>query len=182
MLCFLCYWFTNVIADSRVNSKLQFPLSGYTPWWRHQMKTFSALLALCAGNSPVPGEFPTQSPVTRSFDVFLICVWTNGWVNNGEAGDLRCYRAHYEITLMHLSEKSLVSPQTVEQLGTCLVNIVSTHLTFIMSISYEKRKFPIMTLLCETYLETYFINLFHDLLHDGYIVIENSFVFWNSYR
>ena len=30
-------------------------------WWRHQMKTFSALLAICAGNSPVPGEFPAQS-------------------------------------------------------------------------------------------------------------------------
>ena len=40
-------------------------------WWRHQMGTFSALLALCAGNSPVSGEFPTQRPVTRSFDVFF---------------------------------------------------------------------------------------------------------------
>ena len=40
-------------------------------WWRHQMETFSALLAICAGNSPVPGEFPTQMPVTRSFDVFF---------------------------------------------------------------------------------------------------------------
>ena len=42
-----------------------------TPWWRHQMETFSALLAICAGNSPVPGEFPAQRPVTRSFDVFF---------------------------------------------------------------------------------------------------------------
>ena len=40
-------------------------------WWRHQMETFSALLAICAGNSPVHGEFPAQRPVTRSFDVFL---------------------------------------------------------------------------------------------------------------
>ena len=40
-------------------------------WWRHQMEIFSALLAICAGNSPVPGEFPTQRPVTRSFDVFF---------------------------------------------------------------------------------------------------------------
>ena len=40
-------------------------------WWCHQMETFSALLAICAGNSPVPGEFPTQRPVTRSFDVFF---------------------------------------------------------------------------------------------------------------
>ena len=40
-------------------------------WSRHQMETFSALQAICAGNSPVPGEFPTQRPVTRGFDVFF---------------------------------------------------------------------------------------------------------------
>ena len=40
-------------------------------WWRHQMETVSALLALCVGNSPVPGEFPAQRPVTRSFDAFF---------------------------------------------------------------------------------------------------------------
>ena len=39
-------------------------------WWRHQMGTFSALLAICAGNSPVPVNSP-QRPVTRSFDVFF---------------------------------------------------------------------------------------------------------------
>ena len=43
----------------------------YHPWWRHQMETFSALLAICPGNSPVSGEFPAQRPVTRSFDVFF---------------------------------------------------------------------------------------------------------------
>ena len=40
-------------------------------WWRHQMETFSALLAICAGNSPVTGEFPSQRPVTQNFDVFF---------------------------------------------------------------------------------------------------------------
>ena len=35
------------------------------------METFSVLLAISAGNSPVPGEFPAQRPVTRSFDVFF---------------------------------------------------------------------------------------------------------------
>ena len=40
-------------------------------WWRHEMETFSALLAICSENSPVPGEFPAQRPVTRSFDVFF---------------------------------------------------------------------------------------------------------------
>ena len=40
-------------------------------WWRHEMETFSALLALCAGNSPVTGEFPAQRPMIRSFDIFF---------------------------------------------------------------------------------------------------------------
>ena len=35
------------------------------------METFSALLAICAGNSPVTGEFSTLRPVTRSFEVFF---------------------------------------------------------------------------------------------------------------
>ena len=39
-------------------------LFGFHSW-------FSAFLAFSAGNSPVPGEFPPQRPVTRSFDVFF---------------------------------------------------------------------------------------------------------------
>ena len=35
------------------------------------MKTFSALLSICAGNSPVTGEFPSQRPVTRGLDAFF---------------------------------------------------------------------------------------------------------------
>ena len=35
------------------------------------MQTFSALLAICVGNSPVTGEFPPQRPVPRSLDVFF---------------------------------------------------------------------------------------------------------------
>ena len=36
-----------------------------------QMEIFSALLALCKGNPPVTGGFPSQKPVARSFDVYL---------------------------------------------------------------------------------------------------------------
>ena len=51
------------------------------------METFSALLAFCAGNSPVTGEFSAQRPVTRSFDVFFdLCLnqklskqWIRRW-------------------------------------------------------------------------------------------------------
>ena len=71
-------------------------MTSFCPWWRHQMETFSMLLAICAGNSP----FPAQRPGTRSFDVFFDLRLNNGWVNNGEAGDLRRHCAHYDVTLV----------------------------------------------------------------------------------
>ena len=43
----------------------------YKYWWRHQMETFSALLAICVGNSLVNGEFPAQRSVTLSFDALF---------------------------------------------------------------------------------------------------------------
>ena len=91
------------IAHSTIANMTQKCCSHYWPfpWWRHQMETFSALLAICAGNSPVPSEFPTQRPVTRSFDVFFdLRLNKNSWVNNREAGDLRRYRAHYDVIVM----------------------------------------------------------------------------------
>ena len=70
-------------------------------WWCRQMETFSALLALCEGNPPVTGGFPSQRPVMMwSFDVFLSCTWTNGWTNNQDSGDVRSHQAHYGATVM----------------------------------------------------------------------------------
>ena len=46
------------------------------------------------------GEFPAQSSVTRSFDVFFDLRLKNGWVNNREAGDLRRHRARFDVTLV----------------------------------------------------------------------------------
>ena len=59
------------------------------------------LLAICAGNSPLPGDFPAQRPVTRSFDVFfdlrpnkrLSKQWWGWWFE-------RHHRTHYDVTVM----------------------------------------------------------------------------------
>ena len=69
-------------------------------WWRHRMETFSALLALCAGNSPVPVNSPYKRPVTRSFDVFFDLRLINDCVNKREAGNLRRHRGHYDVIVM----------------------------------------------------------------------------------
>ena len=56
---------------SQMGARISLGGSGYFSWWRHQMETFSALLALCEGNSPVTCELSSQRPVARSFDVFF---------------------------------------------------------------------------------------------------------------
>ena len=71
-------------------------------WWRHQMETFSALLAICAGNSPAPVNSPHKGQWRGALMFSLICVWINSWVNNGEADDLRRYRAHHDDTVIIL--------------------------------------------------------------------------------
>ena len=71
--------FTRLDAISATNSPVYLSffynfISAYgckSSWWRHQMETFPTSLTLCAGNSPVTGEFPSQRPVTRRFDVSL---------------------------------------------------------------------------------------------------------------
>ena len=64
------------------------------------METFSALLAICAGNSPVPGELPTQRPVTQSFDVFFDLRPNKRLSKQWWGAIVRHYRSHYDVTVM----------------------------------------------------------------------------------
>ena len=68
----------------------------FVSWRRHQMKTSSALLTLCAGNSPVL----TKASGAGLCFFFFIGALTNDSVNNQNAGDLRRHRAHYDVTAM----------------------------------------------------------------------------------
>ena len=81
-MCFVAMYFSRKSFQRDRLTYNWIIVSGYTPqqyvtlgqygksWWRHQMETFNASLALCAGNSPVTGEFPSQRPLTQSFDIF----------------------------------------------------------------------------------------------------------------
>ena len=63
-------------------------------WGRHQMEVFSALLAICAGNSPHKGQWRGVLMFT------FICARIDGWVNNREAGDMRRHRAPYDVIVI----------------------------------------------------------------------------------
>ena len=72
--------------------------------WRHQMETFSALLALCAWISLVTGEFPAQRPVTQSFDVFFDLCLNKRLGKQSWSWWFGRHRAHYDVTVMIPSE------------------------------------------------------------------------------
>ena len=69
-------------------------------WWRHQMETFSALLAILRGIPRSPVNSPHKGQWRGALMFSLICAHIYGWVNNREAGDLRRFRAHYEVSVM----------------------------------------------------------------------------------
>ena len=71
------------------------------------METFSALRAICPGNSPVTSEFPAQRPVKRSFDVFFD-LRLNKLLSLSEAGDLKRHRTHCDVTVMVLRPCSAI--------------------------------------------------------------------------
>ena len=69
---FRCYDFTMILhAVSWYIGRCCIETPLHITWWRHQMETFSTLLALYAGKSPVIDEFSAQRPVMWSFDVFF---------------------------------------------------------------------------------------------------------------
>ena len=88
-------------------------------WWCHQMETFSAFLAFCGGNSPHEGQW-------RGALMFsLIGVWINGWINNRDAGDSRCHRAHYDVIVVMVWYSRPTSHQTQV---SCTPTIPSTNM------------------------------------------------------
>ena len=62
---------TQLTAACHLASMVIRTLYFFLAWWRHQMETFSALLAVCEENPTVTGEFPSQMQVTWSCDVFF---------------------------------------------------------------------------------------------------------------
>ena len=68
-----CYDETKIITIDRhpISPPHGWGMGPNRSWWRHQLEIFSALLAFCAGNSLVNGEFPAQRSVTWSFDLFF---------------------------------------------------------------------------------------------------------------
>ena len=116
------------------------PIKRFT-WWRHHMESFSASLALCAGSSPVTGEFPSQGPATRSFDV-LFGLRVNKRLNKQSwswwlVTPLRSLRRHcnelWTALPAYAPRWRLIAPSCVHPFSTC---------PFSLCINSEKLRIP----------------------------------------
>ena len=88
-------------------------------------KIFRVTGPLC-GEFTGPGEVPTQRPVTQSFDVSLICVWIDGWVNNR---DLRRPRGRYDVNVMWTTWPPTSSLDRVAQMNLRVMAIIVPYLS-----------------------------------------------------
>ena len=96
--------------------------------WKHFLRYWPFMQGIHRSlvNSPQKGQW------WGALMFSLICIWINGWVDNGEVGDLRCYHAHYDITVMQGSICGQVGAQWVYP---CPSNFTSTEAIIWLSTS-----------------------------------------------
>ena len=82
-------------------------------WWRHQMETFPRNWPFVLGIHRPPVNSPHRGQWRGALMFSLICVWINDCVNNREAGDLRRYRAHYDVIVMsvYIADDDSTTPE-----------------------------------------------------------------------
>ena len=128
-------WITKFYVDISIYAHLQINAA----WWRHQMETFSALLALRGIHRP-PVNSPHKGQWRRAMMFSLICAWTNSWANNRDAGDLRRYSAHYDVIIMgsvqsHLWPMEFIDANFFVNIGSdmCVLSVGATILYLFIS-------------------------------------------------
>ena len=93
--------------------------------WKH----FPRYWPFVRGNHRSPVNSPHKGQWRGALMFSLICTWINCWVNNGENGDLRRHRAHYDVTVMKRTWIKLM-------LSQFLPNIVYTLIAFSNIINF----------------------------------------------
>ena len=122
ILCFSAIACMLLICQGTINNMAcPGPLCRNLLWWCHQMETFSALLALCAGNSPCPGAFSSQRPVARGFDDFFdlhlnkpLSKQSRGWWFETPS---RSLWPHHNAVVININFDNQISERTYIQTG-----------------------------------------------------------------
>ena len=93
--------------------------------WKHFPRYWPSVRGI--HRSPVNSPHKGQWRGALMFS--LICVWLNGWENNREAGDLRRYRAHYDVIAMKMSHEISGNLEALEyeDLAPCVWDAISKY-------------------------------------------------------
>ena len=83
--------------------------------WKHFLRYWPFVRGIhrLPVNSPHKGQW--CGPLMFS----LICTWINGWVNNREAGNLRCHCAHYDVIVMIFTNSTHSKYNVITKLAFC---------------------------------------------------------------
>ena len=65
-----------------------------------------------------PLNFPHEGQRRGALMFSFVCAWTNSWVNNGDAGDLRRHRPHYDVIVMN----AVFLQETHKDTGGVIIN------------------------------------------------------------
>ena len=76
--------------------------------WKHFLRQWPFV----RGNHWLPVNSPHKGQWHGALTFTLIHAWTNGWVNNRDASDLRCHHTHYDVTVMILDKELVTQNQT----------------------------------------------------------------------
>ena len=98
------------------------------------MTTFSALLAICAGNSPVTGEFPAQRPATRSVDVYFDLRRNKRLSKQSQGWWFETRRAHYDAIVMGGCNQTLSICLKIQICSVCYVDSPRQRLYFLRNL------------------------------------------------
>ena len=98
-------------------------------WWRHQMEHFPRYWPFVRGIQWSPVNSPHKGKWRGALMFSLIFTWLNGWVNSREAGDLRRYRAHYDVIVM-IHGLAWHCDNLCAQINWCNIHLVTFNFIF----------------------------------------------------
>ena len=136
----------NLIAIGEDTGSVELAHNTHIPMMTSSRETFSALLAICAGNSPWPVNSPHKGQWGGALMFSLICVWINGWVNNRgwwfETPSCSLWR-HGNATsrIRHSGVKVATRHVATTMLSwVCISDIQNSHIQYLISylLSYPK--------------------------------------------
>ena len=116
------YWDNRVIVPMEVEISWGIWVTWFDIWyddvikWKHFPRNWSFVREIHRSSV----NFPHKGQWRGALMFSLICTWINGWINNGEAGDLTRHRAYYDVTVMITTKHNKYEPCAYVSVVYCI--------------------------------------------------------------